>query len=273
MDIVLVAAVLLVVLGIASIAVVLIVKNLLYVCEPNRVLVFSGGTYREGDRAVGYRTIKGGRAYRIPFLEVVDEMDLTNMIIEVTVTNAYSRGGIPLTVQGVANIKIAGHQPLLGNALERFLDRDRKEVARIAKDTLEGNLRGVLSQLTPEQVNEDKIAFAEKLLEEAEADLARLGLVLDTLKIQNVFDDKGYLNSIGRKGSAELVQRSKIAEANARSQSVIQEAGNRQRARITELTSEMEIIRAQTEKRIADAVTRREALVAEEVGQDRKSVV
>ena len=271
-DIVLATTVLLIVAGAAAIAIVLIVKNLLYVCEPSKVLIFSGRTARVGKRTVGYRTIKGGRAYRVPFLESVDTMDLTNMIIEVTIANAYSKGGIPLTVQGVANVKIAGHQPLLGNAMERFLDKDRREVARIAKETLEGNLRGVLSQLTPEQVNEDKLAFAEKLLEEAEQDLSKLGLVLDTLKIQNVYDDVGYLNSIGRKTSADLIKRSKVAEANAKAQSVIQEAGNRQRARITELQAELEIIKAETEKRIADIITRRDALIAEEVGQVRAAL-
>jgi flotillin len=129
---------------------------------------------------------------RWPLLETVDTLDLTNMIIDVAVTNAYARGGIPLTVSGVANIKIASHSPNLDNAIERFTGKSRKEIIRLAKETLEGNLRGVLSQLTPEEVNEDKTRFAEILLEEADHDLARLGLVLDTLKIQHVTDDRGF---------------------------------------------------------------------------------
>ena len=86
----------------------------------------------------------------------------------------------------------------------------------MAKDVLEGNLRGVLSRLTPEEVNEDKLAFAEKLLEEAEHDLGKLGLTLDTMKIQNVWDERGYLDSIGRKQSAEIIKKSRIAEAKAK---------------------------------------------------------
>jgi flotillin len=270
-SVILLVLVIILVVGAAFLGAVLIIRNLLYVCEPNRVLIFSGGIGRDGQRTVGYRAIKGGRALRAPLLESVDELDLTNMIIDVAVTNAYSKGGIPLTLQGVANIKIASVEPLLGNAIQRFLGKDRAVIAQIAKDTLEGNLRGVLSQLTPEQVNEDKIAFAEKLLEEAEHDLARLGLSLDTLKIQNVFDDVGYLNSLGRKQSAELFKRSKIAEAQARTESVTRDASNRQGARIAELEAEKAITKAQTEKRIADAVTRREALIAEEVGQVRSA--
>jgi len=246
---------------------VLVAKNLIYICGPNEVLVFSGGTHKgPGGRPRGYRVIKGGRGLRIPLFETVDRVDLTNMIIDVAVTNAYSLGGIPLNVSGVANVKVSGHDPALGNALERFLVKDRKSLIRIAKDTLEGNLRGVLSQLTPEQVNNDKIRFAEKLLEEAEQDLGKLGLILDTLKIQNVSDDVGYLDSIGRVQSAAVIKRARIAEAQAKAISVQREAENNQTARLAAIEAEMAVVRAETERRIKDAQTRKLAMMAEEVG-------
>ena len=69
-------------------------------------------------------------------------MDLTNMIIDLRVSNAYSKGGIPLQVEGVANIKIAGEEPTIHNAIERLLGKSRKEIEQIAKETLEGNLKG-----------------------------------------------------------------------------------------------------------------------------------
>jgi len=235
------------------------IKNLLLIAGPNEVLVFSGRG--------GYKLLKGGRRMRIPLLERVAHMDLTNMTVEVAVNNAYSKGGIPLTVQGVANLKVASHQPQLGNALERFLNMPRDTIVQVAKDTLEGNLRGVLSQLTPEEVNEDKIAFAEKLLDEAESDLGKLGLALDVLKIQNVSDDVGYLDSIGRKTSAELERTAKIAEAEARAESIKQDAESKQRARVAECSADIEIARAETARRVADAQTLREALVAKEVGE------
>lgn len=236
-------------------------NNLLYICEPNEVLVFSGTGAR------GYRIIKGGRGWRVPLIEQVDKLDLTNMIIEVNVTSAYSKGGIPLNVQGVANVKIDGLEPNLGNAVERLLSKKREEVIRIAKDVLEGNLRGVLSQLTPEQVNEDKITFAQKLLEEADHDLARLGLKLDTMKIQNVHDDRGYLDSIGRKSSAEIIRNSRIAEARAKAAAIERDAKNRERARLQQIDAEREIAVAKAERRIADAKTRGQAMVAEQQGQ------
>ncbi len=245
-----------------------VAKNLLYICEPNEVLIFSGLRKKSdaGDTR-GYRVIRGGRAWRVPLLERVDRLDLTNMIIEVSAQGAYSKGGIPLNVQGVANIKVAGHEPVLGAAIERMLMKQREEIARIAKDVLEGNLRGVLSQLTPEEVNEDKLAFAEKLEEEAAHDLARLGLVLDTMKIQNVHDDRGYLDSIGRRSSAEIVKKSRIAEAKAKATAITRDAENRKRARLEQIAAEEQIASAQAERRIGDARTRTVAMVAEQTGQ------
>jgi flotillin len=124
----------------------------------------------------------------------------------------------------------------------------------------------VLSQLTPEEVNEDKLAFAQKLLEEAEHDLTRLGLALDTLKIQNVSDEVGYLNSIGRKSSAELNRKAKIAEADAKAASMFRDADNRQKARLAECQAAVQISQAEGNRIVQDAQTRRAALVAKEVG-------
>ncbi len=266
-DMLLVFTTLLTVAGIFGFAFLYTVKNLVYICGPNEVLVFSGTTSVVGNRRVGYRIIKGGMSIRKPIIERVERIDLTNMTVEVKVTEAYSLGGIPLNIQGVANLKVAGHQPELHNALERFLGKSRAEILKAAKETLEGNLRGVCSQLTPEQVNNDKLAFAEKLLDEADSDLRKLGLVLDVLKIQNVTDEVDYLDSIGRRQSAEIVQKARVAEANNQAESTIQDASQRQMARIAEASAEVEIMRASTSKRITEAQTRRRALVAEEVGR------
>ncbi|MAA79373.1 MAG: flotillin family protein [Deltaproteobacteria bacterium] len=260
MDIILTLIFVLFLMGTAG---VLVAKNLIYVCGPNEVLIFSGGQHKSR----GYRVIKGGRGMRIPLLETVDRLDLSNMIIEVAVSNAYAKGGIPLSVSGVANVKIDSKSPSLDNAIERFTNKSRDEIIKIAKETLEGNLRGVLSQLTPEQVNEDKITFAEKLLHEADVDLSKLGLELDTLKIQNVTDERGFLDSIGRKQSAELLKTARIAEAEARSLSAVREAENIQAARLAEIENERSIIEAEAERRIRDAQTKREAMIAEQRGE------
>jgi flotillin len=190
-------------------------------------------------------------------------MDLTNMIIELKVSNAYSKGGIPLTVDGVANIKVAGEEPTIHNAIERLLGKSREEIETIAKETLEGNLRGVLASLTPEQVNEDKMAFSRSLMEEAEDDLERLGLVLDNLQIQNISDEVNYLNSIGRKQRADLMRDSRIAEANTKTESALQSTENNKNTSLRKVEAQIETTRAEADRRLQNALTQRDAGIAE----------
>ena len=254
----------------AGIALFITIIRLVQVCQPNEVLIFSGSRRRIGNKSVGYRIVKGDRGIRKPMIERVDRMDLTNMIIDVSAVNAYSKGGVPLTVQGVANVKVAGHEPVLNNAIERFLGKSREEIISIAKATLEGSLRGVLSTLTPEQVNDDKLLFAERLVHEVEHDMTSLGLVVDTLKIQNVQDDVKYLDSIGRKQTAEVVRVAKIAEAKATAEAAIRAAENRQREVTAQINAQVSVVKADAQKRLTDALTKRDAVVAE--GQDHDLV-
>jgi flotillin len=252
------------VLGAGTGAGLFIIRNLYYICQPSEVLIFAGGRRPvEGEREVGYRLVKGGSSLRVPLLEQAFRMDLTNIIIELKVVNAYSKGGIPLTVEGVANIKIAGEEPTIHHAIERLLGKSRQQIEQIAKETLEGNLRGVLASLTPEQVNGDKLAFAKSLLEEAEDDLEKLGLLLDTLQIQNIFDQVNYLDSIGRKQQAELLRDARIAEAQAEAQAAIRTAENQKTTILKQLETETEIAKAEAERRVQDAITKRKAVIAE----------
>ena len=245
-------------------AFILLLRQLYYICQPSEVLIFAGLRRRKGSgQTVGYRTVRGGSALRIPVLEEVMRLDLSNMIIDLRVENAYSKGGIPLNVSGVANIKISGNEPGIHNAIERLIGKSQDEIRHIAKETLEGNLRGVMSSLTPEQLNEDKVTFARTLLEEAEDDLQRLGLVLDTLQIQNISDDVRYLDSIGRKQLVELKRDSRIAEAEAKSQSAVKQAENQRITDLRRLDKDLAIATANAEKRTTDALTRRAALIAE----------
>ncbi len=253
----------------ALLVLAIIISRIIYICPPNAVLIFSGGHRRlAGDeRVIGYRVVQGGRGIRIPLIEVVDRMDLTNMIIELRVQGAYSRGGIPLNVQGVANVKVSSKTAQLANAIERFLGMTREQIMAVARETLEGNLRGVLSTLTPEEVNQDREKFAGELLHEADHDLARLGLELDTLKVQHVSDDKGYMESIGRRQTAELLKKSRIAEAENRALSAENAASNYENQEIAKIEAEIAMARAEGGRRIAEAQTRKGALIAESKGQ------
>ncbi|PLX32309.1 MAG: flotillin [Ignavibacteria bacterium] len=235
--------------GIALFAVIIImvaVSRLLLICHPNEVIVLSGRKRQLKDgNTVGYRLIRGGRAMRVPLIEKAARMSLETIPLDLSVMNAYYMGGIPLKVEAIANIKIDSSEPTFGNAVERFLGKSMAEIHEIAKDTLEGNLRGVLATLTPEEVNDDRLKFAGSLIEEADVDLKALGLQLDTLKIQNVSDDAGYLDSIGRRKTAEVLSSARKAEAERKSEAEQSEADSQRMAEIAKANAKREIESAQ----------------------------
>lgn len=242
--------------GIAVVAVIVVllaVRSLIIICPPNRVAVISGRSRTVGDRTIGYRVLRGGRKIRIPLVEKVDWMDLNTIAIEVSVTNAYSKGAIPLDVQGVANVKVSSREGLLENAVERFLTRPMSYVQQIAKETLEANLRGVLATLTPEEVNEDRLKFAQVLIDEADDDMKTLGLDLDVMKIQNVTDEVGYLDSVGRRRTAQVLKEARVAEANRTTEAQEAEAEARRRAEIARVEADLAIVERDNELRVKSA--------------------
>jgi flotillin len=241
------------------------ISRFLLICHPNEVIVLSGRKRRLGDGSeVGYRVIRGGRALRIPVMEKAARLSLETIPLNLNVSNAYSAGGIPLKVDAVANVKVASTEPLLGNAVERFLDKGLHEVHQIAKETLEGNLRGVLATLTPEEVNEDRLKFAQSLIEEADQDLGQLGLKLDTLKIQNVSDEAGYLDSIGRRKTAEVLAAARIAEAERQANAEETEADAQRRAEVARAKAAQDIEVEQNNLRIKKAELEKAAVVKEQ---------
>ncbi len=232
-----------VVLILGILAILGIVRANLKICQPNEILIFSGRKRKLSDGSrVGYRIIQGGRGFRIPIIEKVDRLILNTIPIDLTISNAYSKGGIPLTVRAIANVKIASYEPALNNAVERLLGKHLDDLAMLAKETLEGNLRGVVASLTPEEVNEDRLKFAKELVEEADNDLGALGLQLDTLKIQSVEDDRGYLDAIGRQSTAHIISTAEVVEAE-----------NRERSKLAEAEADQAIVKAQNEVRILRA--------------------
>ena len=208
--------------GVAALFILLVALNLISrwmirICRPNEMLVVTGSRSNQGQQGMkGYRVVaNGGWTFVKPILETARRMDVTLLPVLVEVKNAYSKGGTPLNIQAIANVKVSSDPDVRNNAIERFLGRDSEEIVQVAKENLEGNLRSVLAQLTPEQVNEDRLRFAERIADDVGDDLRRLGMQLDTLKIQSVFDDVDYLNSISRRRVAQIVRDAEIAEAEA----------------------------------------------------------
>ena len=241
------------------------INTFIQICKPNEILILSGRKRRiKGGQTVGYRVIFGGRAIPIPILETTKTMDLRTMPVPVEVRNAYSKGGTPLNIQAIANIKVSNDPKVVGNAIERFLDRDRSEITRVARETLEGNLRGVVATLTPEQLNEDRLQFAERIAEDVSRDLAKLGLQLDILKIQSVSDDVDYLNSIGRKQIAMIRRDAEIAESNAKAEAEQIEAESKRESEIAKTQAATLIVQKENELRKIKAELEQQARSEEE---------
>ncbi len=219
-------------------------SRLRYVAGPSEALIFSGKHNTTADgTTLGYRVVQHGQSsWRMPVVERVDRMDMRLIPTDVVVQNAYSRGNIPLQIHAIANVKIHSSPAIIGNAIERFLGRSPREIQLVAQQTLEGALREVLAQLTPEEVNEDRLKFAEKLIETAEDDLHKLGLELDTLKIQNVADDTGYLDSLGRPQIAAALRDAENAENEAAQLITQAQAQLQQRAEMAKASAETQFL-------------------------------
>ena len=240
-------------------------QSCLCICKPNEVVVLSGRKRKnKSGQELGYRVISGGRGIRIPILETIKRIDVTTMPVPVKVTNAYSKGGTPLDIQAIANVKISSNPKVVGNAIERFLDQDRSEIIRVARETLEGNLRGVVATLTPEELNENRLQFSQRIASDVSRDLTKLGLQIDTLKIQNISDDVNYLNSLGRRQIALVIKNAEIAESNAISEAEQIEAQCEEEAAVAKTQDRIIIQDKKNELRKVKAELDREARSEEE---------
>ncbi len=260
--------------------IVAILKSFLNICKANEIIVIEGrNTIMPDGTKVGYHVATAGRVFRWPILEKIKRMDTGIIPIEVNVRGAYSKGGIPLNISAIANVKISNDPIVARNAVERLIDKSREGIMHVIRENLEGNLRQVVATLTPEEVNEDRIKFANTLQDEADDDLLKLGVQLDTLAIQNVTDDSNYLNNIGRIALAEVLKNAQNAEsrnreeaekrvkqvtgmAEAEQERIEGEISARQNA-LRSMKAELEL-QARTEEENAEAAAREAKAISEQ---------
>lgn len=243
----------------------LISRWMIRICRPNEMLVVTGSRSNQGQGTKGYRVVaNGGWTFVKPILETARRMDVTLLPVVVEVSNAYSHGGTPLNIQAIANVKVSTDPEIRNNAIERFLGHHQDEIIQVAKENLEGNLRSVLAQLTPEQVNEDRLRFAEQIADDVGSDMRRLGLQLDTLKIQSVSDDVDYLNSISRRRVAQIVRDAEIAEAEAIGQAERVEAEMEEIAEVVRTEAETVVLQKDNDVRTQVAEMEKKARSEEE---------
>lgn len=259
--------------GISLMVMLTIAKRFLFICRPLELLVVSGKRHAlPGGKTLNFTVIQAGRHWRVPFLQSVKRMDVRLIPIELQVQRCLSVGGIPLDVHAIANVKVTSDPRYVYNAVERFLDLPLENIRTAAKQTLEGLLRGVIAQLTPEQVNQDRIEFANKVLELVGEAFDKMGLHLDTLKVLRVDDEAQYLVNIGRTQIANAIRDAENAESQASQEVTQEEAGARQQAEVAGKDAEIGVATKRNELRAligklegeAKAVEREAAAAAEQ---------
>lgn len=181
---------------------------------PNEVLVISGRRRRNPvtGEIEPYRIVKGGRAFIWPILERVDVLSLEIMTIEVITDDVYTKQGVPVTLEGVAQIKVASDDVSIRTAAERFLSKSTAEIRNVAHETLAGHLRAIIGTLTVEEIYRERDKFAQSVQDVSASDLANMGLGIDSFVIKDVRDKEGYLEALGRPRIAEVKRDAAIAE-------------------------------------------------------------
>ena len=232
--------------------------------SPNKAAVISGKKRKlEDGTVVGYRLVRGGATLVKPFLEKVEYLDLNVLTVPLTTSRAYTVEGVPVSVKAVANVKIKGDNQSLRSAAERFLGMPDDEFHQLVFQTLEGHLRAILGTLTVEEINNDRLSFAQKLTTEATGDLEKMGIGLDALTIQEISDDEGYLDALGKRRTAEVKRDAEIGEAEAKRDSKIKASLALQEGEKVRLSTEAQIAQSNRETEI------QKAQVAAEIEKER----
>merc|ERR1719188_2212630 len=138
--------------------------------------------------------------------------------------NVETKQGVPLTVTGVAQVKIMKDDKFLGIAAEQFLGKKEDEIVETILQTLEGHLRAILGTLTVEEVYKDRDQFANLVRDIAKPDVMKMGIEILSFTIKDVYDNVEYLASLGKSQTAAVKRDAEIGVAQANRDAGIREA-------------------------------------------------
>jgi flotillin len=218
---------------------------------PNEVLVVSGRKHRYTDpdgtvQSRGFRIRKGGGTFVIPVIEKVDRLSLELLTIDVQQEqDVYTSKGVPVRVDGVAQIKVKGDDISIATAAEQFLSKDTEAIKNIAMQTLEGHLRAILGTMTVEDIYQNRDAFAQKVQEVAAGDMANMGLGIVSFTIRDIKDSQGYLDALGKPRIAQVKRDAQIAQAEADRDAMIRSSQAIQAGQEAKFAADSKIAEAQ----------------------------
>ncbi|XP_025416536.1 flotillin-1 [Sipha flava] len=209
-------------------------------CGPNEALVISGFCYNKPN------LVPGGRAFVWPVLQYCQKICLNTMTIQVDSPKVYTIQGVPLSVTGIAQVKIQGqNEEMLLTACEQFLGKPKQEIHEIALHTLEGHQRAIMGSMTVEEIYKDRKKFSKQVFEVASSDLVNMGITVVSYTIKDIRDEEGYLQSLGLARTAEVKRDARIGEAEAKKETTIKQAMAEEERMAAKLINDTEIAKAQ----------------------------
>ena len=184
---------------------------------PNHALIVSGGSRRPKVKV-------GGRMFVLPFLQKAQLLSLEVMTLQVNTARVYTKQGVSVSVDGVAQVKVGRGEDAIRTAAEQFLDKTVRQIAEVALQTLEGQQRAILGTMTVEDIYRDRVAFAEQVRDVAATDMTNMGLEIVSFAIRDIQDEQGYLEALGVRRTSEVKRDAAIGEAEAARDSGIKSA-------------------------------------------------
>jgi len=227
---------------------------------PNAVGIFYGRKYVHRDPAtgkeqvLGFKVVGGGGRIIIPFVESYQEMSTAAFQTEIDEKGIPNKDNVKINVKGVATCKISSIPEDLGNAVQSFLGKNADEIKVFVQNILKGHLRSIIGKLDIDSLLRERDQFNKKVVEESAEELKRLGIQIITLVIQEVSDEYGYIDALGKRAVAEAVRDANIKVAEADRDAAI---------RVSTAQREAATVRAGNEASIAEAEMGRDIKKAE----------
>ena len=194
------------------------------------------------------KVIIGRASIKIPFLERMDKLSLKLIAIDVKTSNAVPTADyINIQVDAAVNVKISSEKSRLALAAENFLNQNTQYIAGIAREVLEGNMREIVGRMRLEEMVSDRQKFANLVKENAEPDLAAMGLDIVSFNVQNFADSNGVIDDLGIDNISQIKKKAAIAKAEAEKEIAVAKAEADKQANDARINAEREIAKKNNE--------------------------
>ena len=198
----------------------------------------------------------GGRMFVLPIIQMAQMLSLEVMTLAVNTARVYTKEGVSISVDGIAQVKVGRSENAIRTAAEQFLGKTVTEIAEVALQTLEGQQRAILGTMTVEDIYRDRVTFAEQVRDVAATDMTSMGLEIVSFSIRDIQDEQGYLEALGVRRTAEVKRDAAIGAAEAERDAGIKEAQADQQRQAAKYTADTAIALSerdfQTEKAAYD---------------------